>query len=149
MSNPFHTDRILEDMQRMKRELPILIANQAQVYFTHAFTQQGLGSEQWKEVKRREEGTPEYKYPKYKGLSRRTSPILVRSGNLRRAESNSIRNATWDSVKLVNALAYASYQNEGTATIDARPFMKQTPQLLAKQTKLITEKFGDTFYGRH
>jgi len=139
MPNPFNLLELAANLQVMKRELPILLANQAQRYFADSWKQQGYEGKQWKEVKRREEGTKEYKYPKYKGLSRRTNPILVRSGALRREVSNSIRSQSFDLIKLVSSLPYSSYINEGTPTMDARPFMRDSPGLRVKQTELITK----------
>ena len=132
MDNKFHFGRLLTNLNVMKRELPILLANQAQNFFVRSFTQQGWDGEHWQEVKRRIEGTPEYKYPKFKGLSRRTSPILVRTGRLRRAVSNSIRSATWQSVRLVVDLPYAANQNEGD-TVPRRHYMGNSPLLVAEQ----------------
>ena len=146
--NKFGTGKILENVLKMKRDLPVLLANQAQRYFSDAFKQQGFDGQAWQEVKRRIQGTPEYKYPKAKGLSRRTSPILVRTGKLRRAVSNSIRNATFESVKLVVPLEYASFQNEGTGKIQKREFMGNSAALRAKQKELIQQNIDITFKAR-
>lgn len=138
MPNPFHIDALIKNMTEVKHDLPILLANQAQRYFTDTFQQQGIAGNQWKEVQRRIEGTKEYKYPMTKGLSRRTSPILVRTGKMRRAVSNSIRNATFDNIRLTSGgIAYGTYHNDGTGTIPKRSFMKQTTQLTKKQDELI------------
>jgi len=139
MDNKFGTGAMMQNLEKLKRELPVLLANQAQRHFTANFKAQGFEGDHWKEVKRRIEGTPEYKYPKTKGLSRRTSPILVRTGKLRRAVSESIRSKTFTSIKLVAALPYANYQNEGTDTIPKRQFMGDSPQLRKLQTELITD----------
>jgi hypothetical protein len=133
MANKFNIGELVKNIEEVKRTLPILLANQARRYFVNSWQQQGYEGTPWKEVKRREPGTPEYKYPKYKGLSRRTNPILVSSGALRRDANNSIQSQTWDLVRLVSSLEYASYVNKD------RPFMKDSPGLRAKQVKLITE----------
>lgn len=112
----------------MKLEVPVLLANVAQNYFVNTFKEQGWDGQPWQEVKRRVEGTKEYKYPKYKDLSRRTSPILVRTGGLRRAVSNSIRSATWQSIRLVVDYPGAANQNEGL-TLPRRHFMGQSKVL--------------------
>lgn len=145
MDNKFGTGKILEAVAKMKRDLPVLLANQAQRYFTATFKEQGFDGNGWKEVKRRIEGTPEWKYPKTKGLSRRTTPILVRTGKLRRAVSNSIRNATFESVKLVAPIPYASYQNEGTDKIPKRKFMGDSQTLRRKQRELIEKNIDKAF----
>ena len=141
--NKFGFGKKLENIAKMKRDLPVLLANQAQREFTAAFTDQNFtagNGQQWQEVQRRIAGTPEYKYPKTKGLSRRTSPILVRTGKLRRAVSNSIRMATFEKIQLVVPLDYAKYQNDGTDNIPQRRFMGDGINLRRKQKDLINRE---------
>jgi hypothetical protein len=146
MPNKFELDKLLNNVSRVKREVPILIANQAQNYFVSSFTKQGWSDTgAWKEVKRRIEGTTEYKYPAFKGLSRRTKPILVMSGRLRRAVSGSIREATFDRIRLVVALPYAAAQNYGNNKIVARKFMGDSRELREKQLRLIKTSFDKAF----
>lgn len=133
-------DKVKRQLEQTKRVLPVRLAKQAENHFTESFTKGALDEHKWKEVNRRIEGTYEYKYPKKKGLSRRTSPILVRTGNLRRKVSRSMANATWDGVRLVVDLPYAKAQNEGTDDIPARPYMKQTNTLAKKQVDLINNE---------
>ncbi len=136
----FNFDLIKRNLEQTKRELPVVLAKQAENYFTDSFKKGALGSEnKWPEVERRKVGTSAYKYPKTKGLSRRTSPILVRRAILRRAVSNSIRNANWNQIKLTVDLPYAMFNQEGTDTIPARPFMKQTNELGNLQKTTITK----------
>ena len=148
--NKFNLDEVAAKMETVKVELPILLANQAQRHFVASWQEQGYEGAQWKEVKRRIAGTKEYKYPKYKGLSRRTLPILVRSGALRRDVNNRtggfIRSKTWSLVRLVSdtkdaktGLMYSSFVNE------KRTFMADSPGLRMKQEKLITETLGKAF----
>lgn len=141
MDNKFLFGQLLKNLQTMKGEIPVILANQAQTFFTRTFTNQGWDGQPWQQVKRRIEGTSEYKYPKTKGLSRRTSPILVRTGTLRRAVSNSIRSATFQSIRLVVDLPYAYNQNEGV-TIPKRHFMGNSP-LLEQQQVLKIKQYID------
>lgn len=130
------------NMQRLKEELPQKLANQAKNFFTDSFNKQGWednGLETWQTPKRRIPGTQEYKYPKNKGLGRRTSATLVRSGRLRRAVNNSIREVSFDSTKLIVDVPYAEYQNYGTDKIPARKFMGNSKALIRKQKDLIIE----------
>lgn len=137
--NGFHFDKLKTNLLQMKTELPPILANQAQNFFVGTFTKQSWDGVGWKEVKRRQEGTDEYKYPKTKGLSRRTSPILVRTGRLRRAVSNSIKSATFQSVRLVVDLPYAAAQNDGNEHITRRRFMGNSPLLVAQQKEKIKQ----------
>lgn len=143
MSNRFNLHIVRQKLAKTKRELPVLLAKQAENYFTDSFTRQGLGDKKWKEVQRRIPGTYAYKYPSKKGLQRRTSPILVgagwkkRGGTLRRKVSRSLTNASWDLIRLAVDLPYAEAQNDGTDVIPARPFIKQTKQLEKMQLEKI------------
>lgn len=147
MENKFGFERLKRNLMQMKHELPVLLANQAQNFFVSSFTNQGWDGQGWKEVNRRIPGTSEYKYPKFKGLSRRTSPILVRTGRLRRAVSNSIRNATFQSVRLVVDLPYAAAQNDGDPenNIPRRHYMGNSPVLVEKQKQKITSFINKTW----
>lgn len=137
MANQFGTDRILRNMQLLKNDIPTVLANQAQNYFTNSWRQQGWDGQPWETPKRRITGTPEWKYPKKRGLARRTRATLVQTGKLRRAVSNSIRRATFEKIQLVVAIPYAAAHNEGTDKIPKREFMGDSPLLRKKQLQTI------------
>lgn len=146
MADKFDFGQVLVRLERTKRELPVILAKQAERYFTESFAKGRLGEHKWAEVERRRVGTRSYKYPKKKDLSRRTSPILVRSGRLKRRVSNSVKEATWMRIFLAVDLPYAKIHNEGGNTgrhhatvIKARPFMKQTKELSDMQRKKVKE----------
>jgi hypothetical protein len=80
MANTFGFDKVVKNLNQSKHDLLVLLSNQAQNYFLRSFKNQGFDGEAWKEVKRREPGTSEYKYPKKKGLKRRSQQILIGSG---------------------------------------------------------------------
>ena len=139
-------DRVRANIQRTKRELPVRLAKQAENHFVEAFSKGRLDEYKWEEVQRRIPGTQAYKYPKRKGLQRRTSPILVgagykkRGGTLRRRVARSISSAQWNNIRLVVDLPYAKVHNEGGTHIPARPYMRQTRKLESMQkTLIITE----------
>jgi len=141
--NKFNLKEVFARFEKLKTELPRVVANQAQNYFVRAFTAQAWDGDRWKEVNRRIPGTPEYKYPKFKGLSRRTTPILVRTGRLRRSVSNSIKIARWDRIQLIAEAPGAIALNEGNPerNLEARPYMKQSDildqEIRAKITKYV------------
>lgn len=128
----FRLDIVKKNFERVKAELPDIIAQRAVTYFTFTFREQGIGSEKWQEVQRRIVGTKAYRYPKSKGLSRRKKPILIGTGRLKRAVANSKKMATFDKIVLEVNLPYAAAQNYGNVNIPARPFMKETKQLKQK-----------------
>ena len=113
--------QVRQKLEQSQRELLVLLPNQAQNYFLSSFKNQGFDGQPWKEVQRREDGTKAYKYPKSKGLQRRTSPILVgagykvRGGTLRRAVSNMSRTAQirTNGFRMIVDLPYAAIHNEG------------------------------------
>lgn len=142
MSDKFNIGAVRQKLEQTKRVLPVKLAKQAERYFTDAFKTGGMeGEEKWPEVQRRIPGTRAYKYPKKRGLSRRTRPILVgETTSLRRRTANSVRDARWGYVRLVVDHVAAEVHNDGDESrgIPARPYMKQTPALESKQEKLIT-----------
>ena len=142
MSKGFNIAAVRRNLEQTKRELPVKLAKQAEAYFTGAFSRGGMEGEQpWQEVQRRIPGTRAWKYPKKRGLSRRTRPILIgETASLRRRTANSAREARWGYVRLVVEHPAAEVHNEGDEArgIPARPYMKQTPALASKQEKMIT-----------
>ena len=151
----FNFKEIKKQIEHSNREIMTVLANQAQNYFVSSWRKQGFDGKAWNEVQRREPGTKAYKYPKKKGLQRRTQPILVgagyksRGGTLRRAVSNMARTAEISTGKLrmIVDLPYAKAMNEGTdnagrghhTTIPARTYAKQTVELTGMQEKKITQ----------
>lgn len=99
----FNFDRAVKNMDRVKKTLPVLLANQAQTFFVESWRKQGWddgGTKRW--PKRKDKG------PKSAGRA-----ILVKSGKLRRAVGQSIRSKTFSLIKLVVALPYAAVHNDG------------------------------------
>jgi len=143
MANKFNFDKILKNMKSI--DISLDLANTAKNEFMSNFKNQGFNGHKWKEVNRRIEGTPEYKYPKSKGLSRRTKPILSISGQLRRDVSNSVSTGHKNnnlSYTLVVNNPYAEYQNDGTNKIPQRQFVGMTPELNKKLLTKISQKIG-------
>ena len=139
-------DSVLKKIEQTKKVIPTVVANQATNCFLDGFKKQGFtdtGLKKWEEVQRRIKGTSAYKYPKKKQLSRRTSPILVRTGKLRRAVGNSVRTKTFNQIVLVVGIDYASYHNDGTKKIPKREFMKDSATLSRMQKTLIDTKFKE------
>jgi hypothetical protein len=134
----FNFEKIQANLSKIQSELPLILANDVQNYTLDAFKKQGYDGKRWAQVQRRIEGTPEYRYPKTKGLSRRTKPILVLSGALRRAASNLVSSAKvskrYDGFKMIlsinaSVIPYAGYLNDGTNNMVARPFLKRNREL--------------------
>lgn len=149
MANKFGIDTILKNVDKIKKTVPPLLANQARNFFLDSFKKESWtdsGTQKWKEVQRRIEGTNEYKYPKKKQLSRRSSPILVRTGKLRRAVRNSIRQQRFERIELVVPFVYAAVHNDGLTMkngkkMPQRKFMGHSKVLEDKQIKLTYREF--------
>lgn len=128
---------------KMMRELAMAHKNE----YLNSFKMQSWDGKKWKEVNRRTPGTKEYEYPAKKKLSRRTKPILVQTGALRRGVNASIKMITPKKVFFRVDLPYAKVHNEGKrmkggGKMPKRQFMgvsKRTDQL----TKQITKKYVD------
>jgi hypothetical protein len=140
MEDKFKFGKLKENISKMRNDLPRVLANESQNFFSKSFTDQGWEGKSWQQVKRRIPGTPEYKYPKKKDLGRRRRPILVGKGStkLRRAVANSIRVTSWPIVRLIVDLPYARRHNEGLDNMPKRKFMGESNRL--KQKHLATIK---------
>lgn len=146
MANRFNISKVKRNFERMQREIPIVIAQVSKNHFVENFKKEAWNGDKWITPNRKIEGTKEYKYPKTKGLSRRTSPILVRSGALRRDVSNSIQNATWKSIRLVSNMPYSARHNYGLSGMPQRQFMGDSVQLRKKQKEVIKTKMNNIWH---
>lgn len=151
MATKFSFDRVKQNIAQIKRDLPRLMANDAQNYFLGAFKDEGWNGAKWKEVNRRIKDTPEYKYPLNKGLSRHDKKILIGSGRLRREVSNLAQKAQVTEsafnfkVTLAidpNIVPYAGFHNFGEGHNPKRQFMGDSPVLRVILRKRI-ERFMD------
>ena len=133
----FNFDKVLQNMQQLKKELPQELANDAQKFFNNAFRSQSWEGKSWQTPQRRIPGTLSYKYPKKKKLGRRTRATLVQSGRLRRTVATSLKSVRWESIKFVVDLPYADVHNEGGAKMPKRKFMGDAPSLKIIQRKKI------------
>jgi phage gpG-like protein len=118
MAEGFKFAEIISNLNRVKREVPIKIANVTTNYFAQSFKKQAFGSQVWAEVERRKPDTKAYKYAT---KSERKSNILARTGTLRKAVQGSLKTANWDKIEFVvdvsaktkSGYNYAAIHNEG------------------------------------
>ena len=154
MDTKFKFEQVKKQLVAMQRETLVLLSDQAQNYFVKSFKNQGFNGEQWKEVQRRTPDTKAYKYPKKKGLQRRTSPILIgagykiRGGTLRDAVGSMSRTREIGNgiVRMIVDLPYAKAQNEGNKHLPRRQFIGQTPELTNMQVKKIEQIVTKIFH---
>lgn len=141
MASKFNFEQVRRNFEEeVKRTLPVKLANQAQNFFAGSFRNQGFTDSSlvaWETPKRRIEGTPEWKYPKSKGLGRRTKATLVKSGRLRRAVQDCIKEVTFERIRLLIDVPYAKFHNDGTDKLPQRKFIGDSVTLRAKQKELI------------
>ena len=154
MDRKFNFEKILTEFPKIKRELMIRLSTESQNYFFSSFKNQGFDGQKWKEVQRRTEGTKAYKYPKKKGLQRRTSPILIgagfktRGGSLSRAVGTMSKTVEFTGgtiLKMKVDVPYSEYINEGTPKMPKRQFVGQTSTLTEKQKKTIESVIDKAF----
>lgn len=144
----FHADKTKANFKKFQSELPPVLANQAVHFFVGSFKEQGFDNDRvdpWEEVKRRQEGTPEYKYPKNRGLNRRTKSILVMTDRLRSDVNNSADLVTFKLIRLRVRNPYARYLNNGTDNMVARPFMRDSVHLRKLQHDKIKQMMRKNF----
>lgn len=139
----FKFEAIIKSVKTEKNVLARIIANDIKNYYVASFTKQSWNGKKWEEVQRRIKGTKEYKYPKTRGLSRRTKPILIGRAILRRAVAGSIKQATFNRITWNVSLPYAEVQNNGGKHIAARKYMgwnKDTDRIVKDDIKAWEEK---------
>jgi phage gpG-like protein len=135
-------DKVIKKFDKLKQDLPKVLANDAVRYFNQSFVKGGWDGQSWKVPDRKIPGTYAYKYPK-KGASRRhTRATLVESGALRRAVATSVKRVSFSSIKFMVALPYAAIHNEGLqmkygGRMPKRKFMGDSPQLRNLQRRKI------------
>lgn len=141
MDDKFGLKKKIENLRKMKRTLPIKIANQARNFFVGRWEDQAWddrGKTPWERRKR--------ETPKSEGKN-----ILVSSGTLRRAVRNSIRDVSWDKIRLVVDLPYAKIHNDGGPgiafgkhpfTMPRRRFMGQSLTLSKLQIDTIKQELA-------
>jgi phage gpG-like protein len=143
----FGFDKMQRNFESLKRDLPVTLGNTGERFFRESFDKQEFVDEvpkKWDNVQRRIPGTPEYKYPKTKQLSRRTSAILVRTGKLRQAVNNSLKRATFQEIVFEVPLKYAPVHNYGLVMKNGSPmperkFMGHSAVLIRKLGDKIAE----------
>ena len=149
MANSFNFDAVKKHMEQVKRELPQIIANDTQNAFVDNFKKQGFFGKPWQLPQRRIKGSASWKYPKTRGLSRRTKPTLTMTGRLRGAVATSKRTVKFDNITLAvysRDIPYANVHNEsGGNNIPKRQFMGDSPVLQKRQLALI-KKYIDSIW---
>ena len=142
MATRFNLERVKHNFSEVvKRDLPVLLANQAKNFFAQAWQKQGFddgGVIPWAVPQRRIPGTAAYRYPAGRDLGRRTRATLVKSGRLRRAVQNSVREVRFEYIRLVVEVPYAMYHNKGTGTLPRREFMADSRTLRRMQIEKIS-----------
>jgi hypothetical protein len=140
----FHLDKKSKQFAEFKKTFLIKESNEIKNFFIASFRNQGFTDkslEAWKQVKRRIEGTKEYKYPKTKGLGRRTRAINVGTGRTRK----SIMVKSVSKNKLVVGsvgVDYAKYVNE------SRPFIGKSEVLRVKLKNKLKTQMGKILKGK-
>ena len=146
--NKFEFDKVVKRLDSAKVNLPVRLSKVAHDFFLDKFTHQNWDGKEWQNVKRREPGTPEFKYPKTKDLARRTrAPLLGKSRNLLKSVNNSQRVATWSEIRLGVDVPYAVYHNEGTENIPQRRFMGHSKELDAQVKAEIKKQLDKVLKG--
>lgn len=153
----FRFDIIKTEFSQLKRELPVLIGNDAQRFFVDSFKKQGWtdgGFQKWKTPQRRIPGTPAYKYPKNKDKGRKTRATLIgKSGgtkqgahaHLRQSVNNSVKKASWDQILFSVPQPYAKRHNDGLKGMPKRKFMGNSKELTSKMALRMHKKITKIF----
>lgn len=143
--NPFKFGVIVERYKSVSLDMMREIAMANKNVFLQSFKDQSWDGKRWDEVQRRTPGTRAYMYPSGKKLARRTRPILVGRGQLRRQVNSSIKLMNRSRIIFIVDLPYAEIHNNGGRTakggrMPKRRFMGETKET-NKLTKAIINKY--------
>lgn len=146
----FRFDLIGEEFKKGSTNLMREVAMANKNYFINSFKTQSWDGKNWEEVQRRIPGTRAYKYPKKKRLRRRTRPILVGKGSLRRAVNSSIKSVTPNRVRFQVDLPYAAIHNDGLrkkggGLMPKRQFMGTNKELDKLNRQIIQKHVNKAF----
>jgi len=142
----FGFDVVLTNFKKNEIKLVRQIGIAQKNYFLKSFDKEAWGNKRWKEVKRRIPGTPEYRYPKHKGLSRRKRKILIGTGALRRAVNNSLRVTTAKQIRFEVNRPYATIHNEGMrGRMPKRQYMGWNREVDSITKKIINQNTLNNF----
>ena len=125
----FNFDKLVKNMERVKRELPVILANEAKDSFLDNFSKQGFNGKPWAAPKRLGK----------KGSQRNNSATLVQSGRLRRSVANSIKEVTADKIKLsidADEVPYAGVHNSGLRAGRGKGFIMPQRKFMGHSTEL-------------
>ena len=147
MPQKFNFDKVQQNLEQLKRELPKVLANDAVRFFNGSFTKQGWDGQRWQTPKRKIPGTYEYRYPKKNAKTRQSRAILVESGRLRRAVATSLKTVSFRAIRFVVDLPYASVHNEGGPKMPQRKFMGDSKTLRNLQRAKITQAIKKIWQG--
>jgi hypothetical protein len=75
--NKFKFGELKQKIEQMKKELPVILASDAQNYFVDSWQRQGWDGKLWQDVKRHDTDTKEFKYPIGLQARKLSSPILA------------------------------------------------------------------------
>lgn len=140
MADKFNFEKVISNFAKLKTTLPVVIANEAQNFFAKSLQQGGFTDKSFKAWEPRANETK-----KTKGKA-----ILVKTGKLRRAVQNSIREKTFSKIRLMidgATIPYASVHNNGERSgrgagfqMPKRQFIGDSEELRKKQRATIIKQ---------
>lgn len=137
MGSKFGFDKIIIKLTNKQNEIMDEVAKATVDYFVSEFDKERFDDKNWEALA---PSTLEYK--KRMGYG---SKKLYNTGKLRNDLKNSLIYKGRMQIKLEVKTPYASYQQDGTKNIPARPFLGQTQKLTELQLKIIDKAFDDIF----
>jgi phage gpG-like protein len=128
VADKFNFDRVIQNLQAQKSQLPLLLANDSKNYFVRQFKLAAWDGKPWK--------APQRLSKKGKSTRLRSAP-LVQSGKLRRALINSIQKVSWDKIVLrIVDVPYAQVHNEGLRAGRGKGFLMPKRQYVGQTLTL-------------
>ena len=147
-------------MESVQKTLPSVLANTGTNFFIGNFDKEGFddgGLKKWKTPERKIQGTPSFKYPKTKGLGRRTRKTLIQTGKLKRAVNKSVTEKSFKRIVWrinPSEVPYASVHNKGLKAGRGNGFMMPKREYMGRSRTLdklfrvkIIQAYKKTFNG--
>lgn len=136
---PFNFAKKIRGLRKMKRDLPLIIANMAKRHYVDSFRKGGFTDASfspWQARKSRDRSD------RSKVNAGRNRAILVKTGHLR--NSIRVRIATFQKIEIgAYGVPYGVYHNKGEGNLPKRQFLGESRQLNYRIKKRIRQAMDD------
>jgi phage gpG-like protein len=131
--NKFKTDGLFKRWNRVKNDVPVIVARTAENHFKQSFQLQKFN----------DDGADPWKKRKSRSAKNEGRAILVQSGRLMRSIRAS--KISWNRIDLGSPVKYGKYHNDGIYPQPPRKFMGESKSLNRKLKQIVKDEIINTF----